>query len=230
MTEKGLSRAGSGQDIQAVGLDEIAKGITLVLDELREIGLIGSAGAGRGFSQLELSGLELGHEGVMSAFKSFCERWEWGVRALVDEGNDFAEGVGLSAGTLYETDRYVDGALKIGANALVGNPYASEEEVAGKSWGQLAGDTVDAYLHPDYSQESFGQAWDNSKQGWKDAARDAMSSQVLGSPESSPLNMQRMMGLDDSEFEHYLDSQFGPSPEERAAAAQQQAPQDGQAG
>jgi hypothetical protein len=89
----------SGKDIKAAGLDEIAKGITLTLAELKDLGVDSLAGAGRGFAELSLSGLELGHEGLLSEFTSFCERWEWGVRALVNEGNNFAAGVGLSAGT-----------------------------------------------------------------------------------------------------------------------------------
>lgn len=119
-----------GKDLQVIGLDAIAQGITLTLSELKELGMDSMAGSGRGFEKLALSGMQLGHEGLTSAFKSFCERWEWGVRDLVIEGNLFAQNVGLSAGTLHETDQYVEGALKIGVNSLMGNPYASEDERA----------------------------------------------------------------------------------------------------
>ncbi len=91
---------GGDKDLQSTGMDDIAQGITLTLGELKELGMVGQAGAGRGFSDLSLSGLELGHNGLTSAVKSFCERWEWGVRSLVNEGNSFAQGVGLAAGTL----------------------------------------------------------------------------------------------------------------------------------
>ncbi|MFF9275400.1 hypothetical protein [Streptomyces griseosporeus] len=221
MTDKALGRVGGGPDIQAVGLDEIAKGITLVLDELKEIGAFGSAGAGRGFSELALTGLELGHEGVLSAFTSFCERWEWGVRALVVEGNNFADGVGLSAGTFFQLDQYVEGSFKVGANSLIGNPHATEDEITGKSWSQLAQDASYAYTHPDYSQESFQEAWANSKQGWNDAARDVMTSGPFNP--TMPISPQQATGLSDSQYEQFLDATFGPSAEERAASAQQQA-------
>lgn len=36
------------------------------LGELKELGMVGEAGAGRGFSDIALSGLELGHEGLTS--------------------------------------------------------------------------------------------------------------------------------------------------------------------
>ncbi|MGW1912402.1 hypothetical protein ACWCQS_17200 [Streptomyces sp. NPDC002076] len=98
---------GGGKDIEAAGLNLIAQGITQTLAELKDLGLVGMAGAGRGFSNLELSGMELGHEDLTSKFTSFCERWEWGVRGLVAEGNAFAAEVGLSAGTLYETDQWL---------------------------------------------------------------------------------------------------------------------------
>ncbi|MFD0394611.1 hypothetical protein ACFQ3Z_29140 [Streptomyces nogalater] len=59
-----------------------------------------------------------------------------GVRALVAEGNAFAEKAGLAAGTYYETDQYVKGAFKVAVNASIGNPYASEEEVQKMGWGR----------------------------------------------------------------------------------------------
>ena len=211
---------GGGKDIKATGLNEIAQGITLTLNELKEIGVDSLAGSGRGFSDLALSGLELGHDGLVSAFKSFCERWEWGVRALVAEGNNFAAGVGLSAGTLYETDQYVEGALKVGANSLMGNPYATEDEITKMSWGDLA--RHNSFADPDFSAKSMEQATASSEQAWKDAGRDVMTSRTLGPMGLNPENLHRAFGVSDSEYGQSLDSTFGPSPEERAQAAQQQ--------
>ncbi|MFF8729542.1 hypothetical protein ACF073_24060 [Streptomyces sp. NPDC015171] len=168
-----------GKDLKTQGLDLIAKGLTDALGELKELGMVGEAGAGRGFSDLALSGLELGHEGLTGEFGSFCERWEWGVRSLINEGNGFAEKTGLAAGTYYETDQYVEGTFKIATNAAIGNPYASEEDVEKRGWGEIAesgafgGDV-------DYSAESFDQAWANSKEGWKAAADDVMTSHTIG--------------------------------------------------
>jgi hypothetical protein len=220
---------GAGKDIKATGLDEIAQGITLTLSELKGLGVDSAAGFGRGFSNLELSGLEVGHDGLTSAFKSFCERWEWGVRALVGEGNYFAQAVGLSAGTLYETDQYVEGTLKVGANSLMGNPNASEDEITRMSWGELAQNN--ALAHADYSKESFDRALQNSEQGWKDAGRDVMTSHTLGPMGLNPENLHSAFGVSDNEYNQVLDDTFGPSPEERAqAAAQQQAQQGGSGG
>ncbi|MDX3385739.1 hypothetical protein PV682_30395 [Streptomyces niveiscabiei] len=105
--------AATGKDLETAGMAQVAQGITQTLDELREIGIDSLAGAGRGFSELSLSSLELGHDELRSEFSSFCERWDWGVRSLVAQANAFAESVGLAAGTLHETDQYVSGSLKV---------------------------------------------------------------------------------------------------------------------
>ncbi|MCS0606535.1 hypothetical protein NX794_35820, partial [Streptomyces sp. LP11] len=151
--------SGDGKDLKTRGLDLIAKGLTEALGELKELGMVGEAGAGRGFSGLALSGLELGHEGLTGEFTSFCERWEWGVRSLIGEGNGFAVKTGLSAGTYYETEQYVEGSFKVAANAAVGDPYASEEDVEKKGWGDIAKSGVYGG-DVDYSKESLDRALD----------------------------------------------------------------------
>ncbi|CAL9452286.1 hypothetical protein [Streptomyces sp. enrichment culture] len=207
----------NGPDLAAVGLDEVAQGLTLALSELRELGMIGEAGTGRGFSDIALSGLELGAEGLTGVFSSFCERWEWGVRSLINEGNGFALKTGLAAGTYYETDQYVEGALKIGVNSVMGNPYASEEEIAGKDWKEVLSSNAFTHIRDaDYSKESFDRAWENSAQGWRDAGRDIMTSDTLGLPGTGPDVVRAQMGVSEAEYEEWLDEKFGPSPEERA--------------
>jgi hypothetical protein len=209
-----------GKDIKAEGLDLITQGINLTLGELKEVGIDYVAGTGRGFDNLELSGLQLGHEDLTSAFKSFCERWEWGVRALVGEGNDFAADVGLAAGTLYETDQYAAGALKVGANSLMGNPHASEDDITKMTWSELAANND--FAHADYSKDSFEQAWRNSKQGWKDAGRDVMTSESFAGDIPGPQNFRQAAGMSDEQYGAVMDQVFGPSPEERAQGAGQQ--------
>ncbi|MGW0710830.1 hypothetical protein ACWD4G_33575 [Streptomyces sp. NPDC002643] len=165
------------KDLQYQGLAEIAQGIDLALDELGELGMIGEASAGRGFADLALSGLELGHEGLTSALGSFCERWEWGVRTLVLEGNRFAEGVGLAAGTMHETDQYIEGALKVSANAVMGNPHLSEDQVTQMSWDEIGDNHM--FAGADWSGESFQRAQDDVEQIWDDAGREIDTSPFL---------------------------------------------------
>lgn len=212
--------SGGGKDLKADGLALIAKGLTEALAELKELGMVGEAGTGRGFGDIALSGLELGHGGLTGDFTSFCERWEWGVRSLVNEGNAFALKTGLSAGTYYETEQYVEGSLKVVTNSLIGNPYASEDEVTRQGWGDIA--TSGAFGGVDYSKESFDQALANSELGWKDAGRDVMTSRTVGPMGLNPENLHGAAGMSDVEYDRWLDSTFGPSPEERAKAAEQQ--------
>ncbi len=151
-------------------LEQIASGINAAYAELKELGMIGEASTGRGVSDLALSGLELGHGGLTEQFKTFCERWEWGVRALMLRGNAFAQGVGLSAGSFAEQERYLKDTLKIGVNAVNGNPHLTEDEVKQKSWDDIKSQSP--YDDADYSKESFAKAHADSQQTWRDTTYD----------------------------------------------------------
>ncbi|MEU8436094.1 hypothetical protein AB0F18_24955 [Streptomyces sp. NPDC029216] len=156
-------------DVSKAALAQIAKGITDTLTELRELGPAGLGNTGGGFTQLKLSGLQSGHEGLTSLLDTFCERWGWGVRTLVREANVLAAGVGLSAGMVHEQDQYVQGGFKVLANAVLGgSPYASEQEVMDKDWGQiLATNPYTNLRDADFSAESTLKSAQNSDQAWK---------------------------------------------------------------
>ncbi|MER5490085.1 hypothetical protein [Streptomyces sp. NPDC002490] len=161
-------------------LGQIAQGITDTLGELNELGMVGRASTGRGFSDLALTGLQTGHDGLSSTLENFCERWEWGVRRLVQQGNEFADDVGLSAGVLHEVDQYVHGSLKVVVNAGIGNPYATEDEITGKDWGEVL--SSNPYTHirdADYSRESFEAAAHTSQEAWKGATREVFGADHL---------------------------------------------------
>ncbi|MFD3939996.1 hypothetical protein ACFWSF_33485 [Streptomyces sp. NPDC058611] len=160
----------------AQALAEIAAGINLAHSELKDLGMIGQASAGRGFSGLALSGLELGDAGLTAEFKTFCDRWEWGVRALTLRGNGFAQGVGLSAGSYAEQEQYVKDSFKIAVNSVNGNPHLTEDEVKQMSWDKISTQTM--YDNPDYSAESFVQAHQEVEQTWQDTGYDVMDAQL----------------------------------------------------
>ncbi|MFE1404249.1 hypothetical protein ACFW5D_11405 [Streptomyces sp. NPDC058770] len=165
-----MSEDGADLHVPPEALAAIAKGIDLAHAELKDLGMVGEASAGRGFSDLGLSGLELGHDGLASEFRTFCDRWEWGVRALTQKGNNFALGVGLSAGAFAEQEQYVKDSFKIGVNSLNGNPHLSEDEVRNMSWDTISGQT--AYDNPDFSGESALKAYGEVEQAWRDTGRD----------------------------------------------------------
>ncbi|WP_330297059.1 hypothetical protein [Streptomyces sp. NBC_00503] len=202
--------SGDGADLDASkeALGQIAQGITQALAELKELGVVGTASMGRGFSRLALSGMETGHEGLTSTLGTFCQRWEWGVRSLVQQGNSFAHNVGLSAGVLYEQDQYIQGSFKVVANAGLGNPYASEAEVIDKDWGEVFSDNPFTQVRDaDYSQESHHRASENSKEAWKGAVRDLNSSDL-----SLSNQLIDAAGLGD-EMDGAVDHLVGPAPE-----------------
>lgn len=201
-----MSGEGSDLEVPPEALAAIAKGIDLAHAELKDLGMIGEASTGRGFSDLALSGLELGHGGLASKFGTFCDRWEWGVRALTQKGNGFAQGVGLSAGSYTEQESYVKDSIKIGVNSLNGNPHLSEDEVKAKSWDTISGQS--AYDNPDWSGESMAEAHGEVKQNWQNTVYDA---------EDAALDSMERNGLVDPQVRAAVDEElkerFDPSQE-----------------
>ncbi|MFF8975212.1 hypothetical protein [Streptomyces sp. NPDC014995] len=210
---------GDGQDLR-LGKAAVAKftqGVGATIDELGELGGATGSVMGKGFSGLAMTGMEAGHHGLSVDFEDFCERWEWGVRALVSDASAIANLLGLAAGTQWEHDQYVAGSLKVGVNAVMGgNPHAGEEEITQQDWGEVF--TPDA-LDPDWSAESFDKAGEDIEQTWKDTGRTVLT-EGQGGQRSEVLN--DALGISDEQWDQALDETFGPSPQERAQQAQQQ--------
>lgn len=204
--------AGGPEDLKfdKESVQRVTQGLRAAVDELRDVGTGTGAVLGKGFSGLAMTGMEAGHHGLSADFEDFCERWEWGVRALIQNANTLASALGLSAGLVWEEDQYLQGAFKVAVNAGVGNPHASEEDVIKQDWGDVF--TPD-YLSPDYSAESFQKAQDEAAQTWKDTGR-ALVTEGSGGRQSRILN--EALGIDQGDFDRAVDDTFGPSPEERA--------------
>ncbi|GAA2395449.1 hypothetical protein GCM10010420_21160 [Streptomyces glaucosporus] len=194
-------------------LDQITSGLRAAIGELKDVGNSTGALQGSGFAEMSLTKMEAGGGRLADAFEGFCERWEWGVRALVQDANGLAARLGLAAGMLWEEEQYWKGTFKIGLNSLVGNPHATEDEVVGQGVRDIL--TPDA---PDYSAESFRQAGQEAGQVWKDTGR-SLATEGFGGFQANLMN--QAAGIDDQTFERGLDEAFGPSPEERAQQAGQ---------
>ncbi|MDY0816311.1 hypothetical protein [Kitasatospora purpeofusca] len=165
--------AGFGVDPQVLKLAE--EGINAAITELQGLGITGLAESGRGFSELELSGVEAGHPDLHAVFTGFCERWSWGVRSLVQEGSELALKLGLSAGFYHEQERYAHGLLKGVVTAGIGDLHQTEEQVEGKSWDQIWGDNQYSQLtNPDFSPQSAEKALDGIGKTWKDIAKEKL--------------------------------------------------------
>ncbi|KWT56456.1 hypothetical protein ADL21_39645 [Streptomyces albus subsp. albus] len=168
--------AGDGYKLDQDALKQVSKGINDTISELKELGFDSEAQLGHGFEKIQLSGMEAGHAELASTFETFCERWTWGVRALVHEANSFARRLDLSAGLYHEQEQYVSGQMKVATNAALGNPTLTAEELKDKTWGQVLSDNPltqvrDADYNPNSAdskaaQERVLQTWEQTKEDW----------------------------------------------------------------
>ena len=167
-----MTAAGFEADPDA--LRRLAQGIRDTISQLKELGVVeGSADAGRGFSTLGLRVRQVGHAGLQQAWTQFLDRWSWGVRSLVRDGNQIAHQLGLNAGAYDDAEQYAAGVLKDVIADAVGNPHLSDEQVQSESWSQVAGDnwTTDVQ-QPDYSAASWQHAGDHMAATWRAEGRD----------------------------------------------------------
>lgn len=156
-----------GYGVDPAALEATAHGINGAMAELKTLGIDAKAHEGRGFSAIALGGTKVGHTGLQTALHDFAERWEWGVRNLMGDGDEFAQRLGLAAGAYYENERFCLGLVKNVANDLVGNPHVSDDEVTKGSFSDIG-----KALHPDYSAKSFADARHNMAQTWAAEGRD----------------------------------------------------------
>ncbi|MEU6353997.1 hypothetical protein ABZ896_32475 [Streptomyces sp. NPDC047072] len=160
-------------------LQQAAKGINQAIEELQDVGQVGGGAVGFGFDSLALTPLQMGHPGLAKAFGTFAERWEWGVKALVDEGNAVAGKLDLSAGYYHEAEEYGVGVLKDVVVANYGAPTVSSEDAAKMSWGEVGAGIKGAWT-PDLSQESASGARQQIGQTWQATQEDLTTSGQYG--------------------------------------------------
>lgn len=196
-----------GYGVNPQALSQTAKGINDAIAELKTLGIAESAAVGRGFSGIALRGMQVGHTGLQQAFDKFCERWSWGVRSLVHDGDHIASQLHLSAGTYYEAEQYAEGAFKDLVAAGMGDPHQSADAAEKKSWGQVLSDNpINDALHPDFSAQSAQQALHHMGQTWRAEGRD-----VLEGPMGMNKAVNEAMGLG-KEFAQSEDKLLGPDP------------------
>lgn len=194
--------------VSPAALRQTAQGIQDTISHLQDLGIQGTADAGRGFSELSLRGMQVGHAGLQQAFEQFCDRWSWGVRTLVQDGNQIAQQLGLNAGAYYDAETYGSGVFKDAVSGMMGNPHLSDKQVETESWAQVAADNPTNDLrHADYSTQSFATAARDITTTWQAETRDMIDTRLgLGqnpagqaSPSSSLAQAQ--------------DEMFGPAPQ-----------------
>src|ERR1700761_3253712 len=98
-----------GFSVDRAALNETARGINDSIAALKGFGLDETAEEGRGFSGVALSGLQAGDPGVATVYGGFWGRASGGVRSLVQDSNQFAQRLGLTAGIYADTEQYLTG-------------------------------------------------------------------------------------------------------------------------
>ncbi|MFI6765906.1 hypothetical protein [Streptomyces sp. NPDC050355] len=131
---------GNGYQLEPEAFEQLTKGLKAATAELKELGFDVEAQLGRGFDKLSLDNMECGDDGLATVLESFCDRWGWGVRTLMQDANQFSKKLGLTAGIYYEQEQYVSDALKQTANAAIGDPSKTAEQLHKTSWGDIAAD------------------------------------------------------------------------------------------
>jgi len=164
-----------GFGVDPAMLARTAQGIRGVVDTLGEVGHGYLAESGRGLSFLALGGEESGHPLVGESMDGFLERWGWGLRTLVQDGQAVAEALD-AAGVEYDgVDTSVSGELRRLVTLAVGNPAADLDEAQNGSWGEVGDE-----LAPDFSPESGRAAAETSGEQWGEVGRDLWEQAVPG--------------------------------------------------
>lgn len=145
-----------GVDLEALGMAE--KGVRDAVDAIGENGgfAIGSYASADGLGMKEgvnrLAG-DIGGEALIDAVKHFGEKWEWGVRHLVDEGVSVADALRDARGTYEKAEEAALDAFKYVAHACLGDP--TEDSTA---WQDKSAEELKDEVIPDWSPGSFVEA------------------------------------------------------------------------
>jgi hypothetical protein len=162
-----------GFSVDRAALNATAQGINNTIGALKGLGIDETAEVGRGFSGLSLSGLQAGQADLASAFGSFCDRWSWGVRSLVQDGSQFASRLGLSAGMYTDTENYLVGVAKNVTVALAGDPHMTDGQAAQASWSQDAAGITGAQTPG--GDLTLSQAGSQAARQWQQVGHDELN-------------------------------------------------------
>jgi hypothetical protein len=153
-----------GFTVEPQALQETAQGINETISALDGLGFNEEADVGQGFDGLQLSGLQVGYSGLQSAFAGFCGRWSWGVRTLVQDGNQIAQRLGLAAGAYNNAEQTIIGSVKDLVDATVGDPHMTDAQAASASWSQDAAgitgaQTPEGNMTPQQAEQAIAAQW-----------------------------------------------------------------------
>lgn len=136
---------GFGVDLHA--LQAASDGVQAAVDELNTMSGWGASSMGKGADGDGLmDGIlaalqDIGHDGLQQAVNDFGERWEWGVRMMVDEAESTTDALTDTRSEYQKTEDAVMGFLKDAAQWTV-DPM-SEGTWSDKSMGEIGQEVKD---------------------------------------------------------------------------------------
>ncbi|MDI3390769.1 hypothetical protein QIS99_31950 [Streptomyces sp. B-S-A8] len=146
----------------------VEQGLRAAQNELEETGYFSiTAQQGHGFQFMLMSGMEMGSGELADVFGQFCGRWGLGIHGKMQDLNDIAYKLGLSAGLYHEQEQYVVDTLKeVAVTAGSYNPsegIANGEKAGDMSWSEV-GDQVKPKPEYDMSMPDWGEMGDQWEQ------------------------------------------------------------------
>lgn len=132
---------------------------------------------GDGLDSLELSENAAGGKEAAAALQNFQTRWYFNNHEMFEAAKQMAEAVGATAKSIKENDEMLEtSAKKLTNNALLGDPNATKEDLAGKSWKDVAtsGRHVVNDVPDQFSQHTFEEHGQHIKQTWQDTSDDSI--------------------------------------------------------
>ncbi len=160
----------SGYQAAPAAMSDAADGIDGLVAELGSLTTVGRAGAGRGVAGLELGPDEFGHDELAAAFATFCGRWEWGVRALVQSGTELADGLRESLRAYQDAEGEVGSTFSRLLSDVVGDPRADPEQAAHRTPEEILRGAT-----PDRSAESWSRAGESIADTWSGVGSDVLA-------------------------------------------------------
>jgi hypothetical protein len=152
---------GSGYKFDPEAAKQVEQGLKAATKELEETGYFSiTAQQGHGFQMMLMSGMEMGSGELADVFGQFCGRWGMGIHGKMQQLNDIAYKLGLSAGLYHEQEQYVNDTLKeVVVTSGSYNPQqgiAEGDKAGEKSWGEVWDDVKPRVPEVDTSQPDWG--------------------------------------------------------------------------
>lgn len=139
--------------VDPADLIKASAGINGVINGLADTGVGSdySAAIGRGHGDLDLDGRTIGHTDPKSGLEEYCDRWEWGVRALVPGAAEISKGLGLGASHYEREEKWAGDQLKNFTMDVIGDPSLTPEDLKTMSWGDLWEHNKNAITDPQWA-------------------------------------------------------------------------------